>query len=106
MHAFWLVLTYDLVEDRRIDDVIDIKTFALRLMCHIFALTTFWRYIGVSLLNRRTATWNLKRDSRSHEVSPYLFSLDFQVKPETHLGSCFTYNVIFEITKVILLCTL
>ena len=25
MHAFWLVLTYDLLEDRRIDDVI-IKT--------------------------------------------------------------------------------
>ena len=25
MHAFWLVLTYDLLEDRRIDDVI--KTF-------------------------------------------------------------------------------
>ena len=22
MHAFWLVLTYDLLEDRRIDDVI------------------------------------------------------------------------------------
>ena len=28
MHAFWLVLTYDLLKDRRIDDVI-IKTFAL-----------------------------------------------------------------------------
>ena len=28
MLAFWLVLTYDLLEDRRIDDVI-IKTFAL-----------------------------------------------------------------------------
>ena len=28
MQAFWLVLTYDLLEDRRIDDVI-IKTFAL-----------------------------------------------------------------------------
>ena len=27
MHAFWLFLTYDLVEDRRIDDVI-IKTFS------------------------------------------------------------------------------
>ena len=27
MHAFWLVLTYDLLEDRRIDDVI--KTFFL-----------------------------------------------------------------------------
>ena len=26
MHAFWLVLTYDLLEDRRIDDVI-INTF-------------------------------------------------------------------------------
>ena len=26
MHAFWLVLTYDLLEDRRIDEVI-IKTF-------------------------------------------------------------------------------
>ena len=25
MHAFWLVLTYDLLEDKRIDDVI--KTF-------------------------------------------------------------------------------
>jgi len=28
MHAFWLVLTYDLLEDRRIDAVI-IKTFVL-----------------------------------------------------------------------------
>ena len=28
MHAFWLILTYDLLEDRRIDDII-IKTFAL-----------------------------------------------------------------------------
>ena len=26
MHAFWLVLTYDLLEDKRIEDVI-IKTF-------------------------------------------------------------------------------
>ena len=28
MHAFWLVFTYDLLEDRRIDDVI-IKTFLI-----------------------------------------------------------------------------
>ena len=28
MHTFWLVLTYDLLEDRRIDDVI-IKTFLI-----------------------------------------------------------------------------
>ena len=31
MHAFWLVLTYDLLEDRRIDDVI-IKTFLNSLL--------------------------------------------------------------------------
>ena len=56
MHAFWLVLTYDLLEDRRIDDVI-IKTFfnsllyktnrfqvAVRLY-HFFVLTTFWRHL-------------------------------------------------------------
>ena len=36
MHAFWLVLTYDLLEDRRIDDVI-IKTFVL------------WIALGISL---------------------------------------------------------
>ena len=79
MHALWLVLTYDLIEDRRIDDVI-IKTFfnsllyktngfqvamrlfsnrsqwrskcgknigdtQLRLVCHFFVLTTFWRHL-------------------------------------------------------------
>ena len=31
MHAFWLVLTYDLLEDRRMDDVI-IKTFSLYIL--------------------------------------------------------------------------
>ena len=31
MHRFWLVLTYDLLEDRRIDDVI-IKTFLNSLL--------------------------------------------------------------------------
>ena len=33
MHTFWLVLTYDLLEDRCIDDVI------MKL------LTTFWRHL-------------------------------------------------------------
>ena len=60
MHAFWLVLTYGLLEDRRIDYVI-IKSFfnsllyktnrfqvAVRLfsnVCHFFVLTTFWRHL-------------------------------------------------------------
>ena len=63
MHAFWLILTHDLLEDKRIDDV-TIKTFsvyfnsllyktnrfqvAVRLfsnVCQIFVLTTFWRHL-------------------------------------------------------------
>ena len=35
MHAFWLVLTYDLLEDRRIDDVI-IKTFLILFFIYLF----------------------------------------------------------------------
>ena len=34
MHAFWLVLTYDLLKDRRIDDII-IKTFFNSLLYKI-----------------------------------------------------------------------
>ena len=45
MHAFWLVLTYDLLEDRRIDDVI-IKTFFNSLFSDTLGvLTTFWRHL-------------------------------------------------------------
>ena len=60
MHAFWLVLTYDLLEDRRIDDVI--KTFAaprVPLFCSYHILTSsviyYWtdaRQLGIYLLNR------------------------------------------------------
>ena len=39
MHAFWLVLTYDLLEARRIDDVI-IKTFAF----FFFNSGKFWKF--------------------------------------------------------------
>ena len=41
MHAFWLVLTYDLLEDRCIDDVI-IKTFFLYIF---FMLNHFPLYV-------------------------------------------------------------
>ena len=41
MHTFWLVLTYDLLEDRRIDDVI-IKTFFLYIF---FMLNHFPLYV-------------------------------------------------------------
>ena len=50
MHAFRLVFTYDLLEDRRIDDVI-IKT--------TFLFLPHFDVICDVLLNRRTATWHV-----------------------------------------------
>ena len=48
MHAFWLVLTYDLLEDRRIDNII-IKTFlnsllykTNRFQVGIYLLISYW----------------------------------------------------------------
>ena len=48
MHAFWLVLTYDLLEDRRIDDVIIetflnsllFKTNSFQVAMHLFSNTS------------------------------------------------------------------
>ena len=82
MQAFWFVLTYDLLEDRRIDDVIIkslfpyiltlyyIKQIDSKLPCHIsetlgwascatFLFLPHFDVIFDLLLNRRTATWNL-----------------------------------------------
>ena len=63
MHAFWLVLTYDLLEDRRIDDVI-IKTFfnsllynanrfqvAMRLFSNRLQMSSHTRQLGIYLLS-------------------------------------------------------
>ena len=81
MHTFWLVLTYDLLEDRRIDDVI-IKTFFNSLLYKTnrfqVAVCLFSDWYGqaapcvplfcsyhiltssvIEILNRCMATWNL-----------------------------------------------
>ena len=64
IHTFWLVLTYDLLEDRRIDDV-TIRTFfniSDTLGCASCATFLFLPHFDVIcdlLLNRHTATWNL-----------------------------------------------
>ena len=50
MHVFWLVLTYDLLEDRRIDESASCVTFLF--LPHFDVLCDL-------LLNRRTETWNL-----------------------------------------------
>ena len=57
MHAFWLVLTYDLLEDRRKDDVI-IKSF-FNSSCATFLFSPHFDVLCDLLLNRRPATWNL-----------------------------------------------
>ena len=71
MHALWLVLTYDLLEDRRIDDVIIKKFFFNSLCgknigdtlgcasCATFLFISHFDVICDLLLNRRTANWNL-----------------------------------------------
>ena len=55
MHAFWLVLTYDLLEDRRVDDVI----INFCTLCATFLFLPYFDVICDLLLNRRKATWNL-----------------------------------------------
>ena len=51
MHAFWLVLTYELLEDRRIDDVI-IKTFSNSLL---YKTNRF--QVAVRLFSNRSQKW-------------------------------------------------
>ena len=85
IHAFWLVLTFDLLEDRHIDDVI-IKTFFNSLLYKTnrfqvavclfsnrsqrtskcgknisatFLLLPHFDVLCDLLLNKRSATWNL-----------------------------------------------
>ena len=65
MHAFWLVLTYDVLEDRHIDNVI-IKTFFqyILILYYIKKIDSKlpcpdFDVLCDLLLNRRTATWNL-----------------------------------------------
>ena len=51
MHAFWLVLTYDLLEDRRIDDVI-IETFFPYLLIIYYIKQIDFKLPCVCLTNR------------------------------------------------------
>ena len=64
MHAFWLVLTYDLLEDRRIDDVI-VKTFFNSLL---YKTNRF--QVAVRLFsNRSQRTWD-GRTWVTHSAAP------------------------------------
>ena len=50
MHTFWLVLTYDLLEDRCIDDII-IKTF-FQTSSVIYNWTDAWQ-LGIYFVKQR-----------------------------------------------------
>ena len=68
MHAFWLVLTYDLLEDRRIDDII-IKTFFNSLL---YKTNRF--QVSVHLFSKRSQRMskcqNVVRTSVTHSAAP------------------------------------
>ena len=76
MHAFWLVLTYDLLEDRRIDDVI--KTFFNSLL---YKTNRF--QVAVRLFSNRSQMTSKcgKNKKVAHEAQPSV-SLTFY-----HLGT-------------------
>ena len=81
MYAFWLVLTYDLLEDRRIDDV-TIKTLFLyililyyikqidsKLLCICSAIDHRWHQNVV-----RTKKWHTRRSRVCHWCSYHILT--------------------------------
>ena len=67
MHAFWLVLTYDLLEDRRIDDVI-IKTFLI--LSYIKQIDSELQCV-CSVIDHR-GRQNVVRTSVTHSAAPHV----------------------------------
>ena len=97
MHALWLVLTYDLLEDRRIDDLI-IKTFAL---CFFFK----WRYFtrlgerrfGIKLLCKPwTVTLNRRKKEKPFSL---LFFFSVRVCQSGAIWIFFPYSLILSYIK-------
>ena len=79
MHAFWLVLTYDLLEDRRIDDVI-IKTFLNSLL---YEKNRF--QVAVRLFSNKSQRTSKcgKNKKAAHEAQPSVLHLWF-ITEQTH----------------------
>ena len=75
MHAFWLVLTYDLLKDRRIDDVI-IKTFLI--LEYIKQIDSKLPYVCSVIDHRerqnvvRTKKWHTRRSRVCHWCSVFV----------------------------------
>ena len=98
MHAFWLVLTYDLLEDRRIDDII-IKTFLIlyyikQIDCKLLCVCSVIDHRGCQ---------NVIRISVTHSAAPlcatFLFLPHFDVICDLLLDRCMaTWNLFVNYT--------
>ena len=64
MDAFWLVLTYDLLEDRHIDDVI-IKTFFLYILILYFIKQIDNRVLLMDCLKKHKPTSGKQRSGEN-----------------------------------------
>ena len=69
MHAFWLVLTYDLLDDRRIDDVI-IKTFFPYILILYYIKQRDSKLPCVCSVIDHRGRQNVVRTSIQHEAQP------------------------------------
>ena len=72
MHAFWLVFTYDLLEDRRIDDVIIKSFFSVYFNSLLYKTNTFQLKklpCVCSVIDRRWRQ-NVVRTSVTHSAAP------------------------------------
>ena len=69
MHAFWLVLTYDLLEDRRIDDVIIKTLFPYILILYYIKQIDSKLPCVCSVIDHRGCQ-NVVRTSVTHSAAP------------------------------------
>ena len=78
MHAFWLVLTYDLLEDRRIDDVI-IKTFFNSLLYKTNRFQVALRLFSNRSQRRSKCGTNKKVAHEAQPSVPLMFLSHFDI---------------------------
>ena len=69
MHAFWLVLTYDLLEDRRIDDV-NIKTLFLYILILYYIKQIDSKLPCICSVIDHRGHQNVVRTSVTHSAAP------------------------------------
>ena len=71
MHAFWLVLTYDLLEDRRIDNVI-IKTFFPYILILYYIKQIDSKLPCICSVIDHRGQQNVVRASVTHPAAPHV----------------------------------